>query len=151
EEEFKRALELDGNSGPALLNLGMLQQQTGVRDAADATFKRLSVLPDKAFHPLYGMYLFQTGRRSEAIVEFEKEMKESPEDRRVRSELISAYRAVNREPDAVNLLSRALAKNRKDTDALLQRAELALANGKYSDAEVDINQVLRFNSVSAPG
>jgi Tfp pilus assembly protein PilF len=65
--------------------------------------------------------------------------------------LISAYRAVNRDADAVNLLSRALAKNRKDTDALLQRAELAVENGKYSDAEVDINQVLRFNSASAPG
>jgi Tfp pilus assembly protein PilF len=49
---------------------------------------------------------------------------------------------VNRTADAQSLLDAELKKNGKDTDALVQRSEIYLRDGKYSEATRDLEQAL---------
>jgi tetratricopeptide (TPR) repeat protein len=144
EQQFRRALAMDPQSAAALSDLATVQNLTGRKQEAEQSFKRLSGLPGKMFKPAYATFLFQQGRRDEAIREFEKLAKEDPEDRLARTQLVVAYRAVNRAPDAEKILDKALKKNSRDLDALLQRGEMYLAAGKYEQAEADLNQVLHL-------
>src|ERR1035437_917873 len=147
EQQFRRALAMDPNQGAAMLNLATLQKQMGRQKDAEESFKRLSAMP--TYKPLYGIFLFQEGKKDEAVREFERLAKENPDDRMARTRLVTVYRSVNRVPDAERLLDQALKKNANDLDALLQRGEMFLAAGKYEPAEADLNQVLRLQPDSA--
>ena len=147
EQQFQRALAMDPNQGSALLNLATLQYQIGRKLDAEQGFKRLSGMP--AFKFVYGTYLIQEGRKDEAVREFERLAKESPDDRTARTQLVAVYRSVNRVPDAEKILNQALKRNAKDLDALLQRGEMFLVAGKYDSAEADLNQVLHLQPGSA--
>ena len=147
ERQFQRALAIDPNHGAALLNLATLQYQMGRKQDAEEGFKRLSAMP--AYKPLYGIFLFQEGRKDEAVREFERVAKENSDDHVARTRLVTVYRSVNRVADAEKVLSQALKKNAKDLDALLQRGEMFLAVGKYEQAEADLNQVLHLQPGSA--
>lgn len=144
EQQFRRALARDPNHGAALLNLATLQLQMGRRADAEKLTKQLSGRPEAMFKPVYANFLFQQGRREEAVLEFERLAKQDPDDRMARTRLVAAYQAVGRLPDAQKLLSDALKKNQKDLDALLQRGELFLRDHKYAEAEADFNNVLRL-------
>ena len=149
EQEFQRAVSLEPNNGQALLDLAKLQNSLGRKADAEQNFKRLSALPDKTFKPLHAIFLFQEGRRDEAIRKFENLAKEDPEDRQARVRLIAAYRTAKREADAEKVLDQALKKNPKDADALLQRGEMFIVSAKYDRAEMDLNQVLHLRPDSA--
>src|ERR1035438_9261519 len=144
EQKFQQALGMDPSNAAALLNLATLENATGRKQEAEVTFKRLSSLPDRTFRAYHAIFLFQGGRRDEALKEFEALARQDPADRVVRTRLAAAYQSMNRLPDARKLLSDALKKNPKDLDALLQRGEILLSDGKYSEAEADLNQVLHL-------
>ena len=144
ERQFHRALAINPDHAAALLNLAALQGYTGRKQEAEQNFKRLSGLPGKQFKTAYALFLFQEGRRDEAIRDLERLAKESPGDHDTRTRLVAAYQAVNRMADAERVLAAALKKNPKDLDALLQRAELFVGSGNYGQAELDLNQVLRL-------
>ncbi len=149
EQQFNRALSLDHQNADALYNLAALQNRTGRKQEAEQNFKRLSGLPGNTFKPIHATFLFEEGRRDEAIREFEALAKADPDDREARTRLIAAYRAVQRPADAEKVLDAALKRNPKDSDALLQRGEMFLAAGNYGRAETDLNQVIRLNPDSA--
>ena len=149
EQQFNRALSLDHQNADALYNLAALQNRTGRKQEAEQNFKRLSGLPGKTFKPVHATFLFEEGRRDEAIREFEALAKADPDDRDARTRLIAAYRAVQRPADAEKVLDAALKRNPKDSDALLQRGEMLVAAGNYGRAETDLNQVIRLNPDSA--
>ncbi|MBZ5582678.1 MAG: tetratricopeptide repeat protein [Acidobacteriia bacterium] len=146
EQQFRRALDLDPKYGPALIALGAMQVRAGQAAEAEQTYRRLSALPDKAYRPLHALYLFQSGKRDEAVAEMEKLAKQDPEDRDARTRLVRGYLALNRIGDAERVLTAALKRNRLDTDALLQRSRIYLGSAKYAEAESDLNQVLRFRN-----
>jgi tetratricopeptide (TPR) repeat protein len=146
-QQFQRALAMDHNQGGALWYLAILQNQIGKKQDAEQSLKRLSGMP--SFTHLYGLFLFQEGRKDEAVREFERLAKENPDDRLARTRLVAMYRTVNRVPDAEKVLDQALKKNSKDLDALLQRGEMFLEAGKYERAEVDLNRVLQLEPNSA--
>src|ERR1039457_6206136 len=149
EQQFRHALAMDPQNAAALSNLATLQNLTGRKQEAEQSYKRLSGFSGTMFKPVYAIFLFQEGRRDEAIREFEKLAKEDPEDRLARTRLVAAYRDANRAPDAEKILDKALKKNSKDVDALLQRGEMFLAAGKYAQAEADINLVLHLKPEAA--
>jgi tetratricopeptide (TPR) repeat protein len=149
EQQFNRALSLDNHNADALYNLAALQNRTGRKQEAEQNFKRLAALPGKTFKPIHATFLFEEGRRDEAIREFEALAKADPDDRDARTRLIAAYRAVQRQADAEKVLNAALKRNPKDSDALLQRGEMFVAAGNYGRAETDLNQVIRLNPDSA--
>jgi tetratricopeptide (TPR) repeat protein len=149
EAEFHRALQVNAKSGPALMNVAKLQNSLGRKQEAEGNFKRLTGLGEQIYKPVYGLFLFQEGRGEEAVREFERLTKENPGDRAARTLLVAAYRSLNKTPLAEKILDDVLRKNPKDMDALLQRGEICLADGKYLQAEENFNKVLRLNPNSA--
>ena len=55
-----------------------------------------------------------------------------------------AYRLTNRAADADRLLEKILKSSPGDTDALLQRGEIALERGQYDQAERDVQKVMKL-------
>jgi tetratricopeptide (TPR) repeat protein len=149
EREFRRAVSLDPKGGAPLINLGLLLTITGQKQAAEQTFKQLTGFQDPEIASYYALFLFQEGRNADAIREFQSIMKANPADRQARTRLVTAYNTVNRRPEAQKVLEEALKKNPKDLDALLQRAEILVADGKYDLAETDVNRVLQLSPNSA--
>jgi tetratricopeptide (TPR) repeat protein len=142
EGAFQQALALDPANGPVLRDLGLLEFRQGQRDRADSTFQKLR--PIDGYKSTYGIFLYQTGRREEAVREFERLFQENPEDRQIRTNLVIAYRTTNREGAADKILASALKKNPKDGDALLQHAEIAVGKGQYPDAEEALNRLRKL-------
>src|SRR5215472_12624535 len=120
ERELGRALQLDPKNGAALISLAGLQMAAGRQDEADKAYRQLTALPEKAYKPLHAIFLYQTGKRDAAVAEFEVLAKSDVSDREARNRLVTAYFATNRFSDAEKVLSAALKRNPKDTDALLQ-------------------------------
>ena len=148
EQQFRRALQVSPQNGPAMANLGMLVRQLGRNQEAEDIFRRLSTSSDAAYRPMLAILFFEQGRREESVREFERLSKADPADRQSRTRLITAYRAVNRTPDAEKILSAALKKNPMDLDALLQRSELYIEAKKYAMAEADLDQLLHLRPTS---
>ncbi len=142
EEQYRRALSVDSKSTAALINLAMLLADSGRTQEAERAFKQLEQSPLNEFQSLYGVYLFQEGKREDAIREFERKVKADPDDRLARARLLTAYQAMNRPADAQRVIENALKKNPKDLDALLARGEFALNVKKFGDAEADLTRVL---------
>ena len=149
EKQFQQVLELDPRNGPALQEVAALEMRAGHTDQAGRMYKTLSSLPDKATRPLYAMFLFQTGKREQAIAELEKLAGEDRADRGIRNRLVFVYLGAGRASDAEKLLGDALRSDPKDVDALLQRSQISLAHGKVTEARNDLMQVLRFLPDSA--
>lgn len=144
EEHFRRALRIDSNYMPALLDLGMTLFHSGRKDEAAPIFQQIAALPDKTYKPIYAIFLLETGRRDAAITELERLAKEDPADRSARTRLVKMYLLAGRRADAEKLLAAVISKNPKDADALLQRSQLSLDAGKFQDAQNDLNFVLRY-------
>lgn len=144
-----RGLEIDPKNAPLLIDLASIQMSMGQKAQAEQTYRRLSLLPDKASRSLLAVFLFGDGRREEAITELKRLVKADPEDRAVRTQLISAFLATHRVPEATAVLTEALMRNPQDVDALLQRSQIFLLENKTSAAETDLNNVLRFRPDSA--
>jgi tetratricopeptide (TPR) repeat protein len=149
EQQFQSALGLEPNHIQGLLSMATLQNASGRKAEAEQTFKKLSGLHDKNYEHAHAYFLFVNGKQDEAVKELEAIYNRDPQDRPTRTRLVAAYRAVNRIQDARKILDAALKKNSKDLDCLLQRAELTVAEGKYQDAEMDLNQVLHLKPDSA--
>lgn len=146
EPQLRRAFEMDPNSSSIIQDLARLDLTLGRKQDAEKRFKRLAGFEE--YKSIYATFLFQEGRREEALREFEKIVARSPDNRQARSELVATYVAMGRTPEAVKVLEAAIKKNPKDGDALLQRAEILIRMGKLADAETDINQVRRIRSAA---
>lgn len=149
EQQFRQALTIDPKHGPALMSLGAMQVRAGQADQAEQTYRQVAALPEKQYKPIHALFLFQSGKRDQAVAEFEKLAAADPADRDLRTQLVRAYLAVNRVGDAERVLTAALKKNGLDVDALLQRSRIYLGSRRYTEAQTDLNQVLHFRSNSA--
>jgi tetratricopeptide (TPR) repeat protein len=153
--EFQRSLELDPDYAPSLYSLAQLQVYFKQLDHAQQSFQRLSVLKDpkfKEYRPLYGYFLFQRGQRDAGLAEFQRLLKNDPNDAAARTRLVSAYLSMPNFPEAQKLLGEALERNKKDTNALLQRIGLSLATGgDIEAAERDLHDVLKTEKNSPIG
>jgi len=144
QQSLQQALALQPDHEWSWMTLAILNNATGRKQEAEQDFKKLADLPDPLLKGLYGNFLFEEGRKDEAVKEFERLAGKDPADRTARTRVIAAYQATNRVADAEKLLSDALKKNPKDLDALLQRGEIYLGAGKYTEAETDLNQVVHL-------
>jgi tetratricopeptide (TPR) repeat protein len=149
EPEFRRALALDAKTGVALMGLAAIQIAGKRMDQAEQTLRQVSALPGKEYKPQHAVFLYRTGKRDEALKEFEALAQANPEDRAARTRVVSLYFAMDKFTQAQSLLAAALKKNPKDTDALLQESELNLRQGKAADAQNDLQKLLHFTPGSA--
>jgi tetratricopeptide (TPR) repeat protein len=146
---LKQALALSPDLVTASVLLGETQVRLNQMEDAEATFKRIAGLNDKEFRHAYALFLFDRGRRDEAVRELERLARTDPADRTARSRLVSGYYLTGRRQDAMKLLGEAVRANRNDGAALLQRAELLASYGKYTDAEADLDALPRVTANSA--
>lgn len=142
EGEFRKVLEVDQKNAMALAGLAAAQARTGQKSQAEQSYRELAALPDKRYNYYHAAYLFQEGQRDAAIAEFLKLAKHDPNDRDARTRLVSAYLLANRRDDAKTILGSALRRNPKDVDALLQRAQILVAEANPGAARRDLVQVL---------
>ncbi|MGB9606690.1 MAG: tetratricopeptide repeat protein, partial [Bryobacteraceae bacterium] len=149
EAQLSRALQLDPNHGPALLRLAELRLRAGKKAEAEDILKRLSAIPDKSYRPAHALFLLHEGRTAEAIAELERLHRDDPSDRDVRTRLVAAYLVSNRAADARKVLDKAIERNARDVQALLQRGALLVREGKWLEAEQDLAKVLRIQPESA--
>jgi len=149
ESLYQQALQIEPNNGTALLSLANLYAATNRTDLAEKFYRRVSALPDPNNKPVYAMFLFDTGKRDQAIAEFEKLAKADPSDRKARTDLVEAYLAVGKFSNAEKLLNTAIQKNASDRDALLQRSRLYLAAHNYEGARRDVGEALHQDANSA--
>jgi len=146
--EFLRAVGLDPKNGVAGMGLAVAQVATGRMDQAEQTLRQVALLPGREYKPQHALFLYRTGRKDEALKEFEALAKADPEDREARTRVVSAYLASGKLSQAQALLAAALKKNPSDAEALLQQSGLNLRNGKAADAQRDLQTVLHFTPAS---
>jgi tetratricopeptide (TPR) repeat protein len=146
DKAFRDALTIEPKNGATLLDLGLLEIAQGRKDEAEKHFKQLIEI--EQYQSTYGIFLYQSGRGDEAIREFERLVKENPDNRQMRTNLIIAYRTTDHAATAEKVLQQALEKNPNDAEALLQRAELAIENRQFDQAEVGISQLLKLRPTS---
>lgn len=149
ESDLQQALQIDPNSDAALLTLAGVQVRTGQKDKAEQTYAKIAALPLGRYKQLHAQFLYGEGKHDQAIVEFAKLAKESPEDRKARTRLVAAYWFANRKADAEKVLTNALKHSPNDAEALTQRAQMELSSARYNEAQTDADQVLRYHPESA--
>jgi tetratricopeptide (TPR) repeat protein len=148
EQQFLRAIAIDPRDIPALIDLGQIQWESNRLDKAGETWRRLSGISHD-YRLAHVSFLSAIGDRAGAIVELQSLSKADPDDREVRTALVSAYLAVNRTRDAGEILNAALKKSPRDPDALLQRSRIYLARRGYRRAEADVTLALSVRPESA--
>jgi tetratricopeptide (TPR) repeat protein len=149
EPEFRRAVTLEPKTGVALMGLAAIQMAGKRMDEAEQTLRQVSALPGKEYKSQHAVFLYRTGKRDEALKEFEALAQADPEDRAARTRVISLYFAMSKFPQAASALASILKKNPKDTDALLQDSELNLRLGKANEAQNDLQKLLHYTPNSA--
>jgi tetratricopeptide (TPR) repeat protein len=149
ERELQRALSIDAGNVYALLSLGALQMSDGRTDKAEESYKKLAALPNSGWSHIHAVFLFEQGRKDEAIREFEKLAADHPKDQAAQIRLAGAYLSSGRRQDAMNHLAALLKKNPKDTDALLLRSRIYLDNREQAQAQRDLESVIHFRPDSA--
>ncbi|MBV8844440.1 MAG: tetratricopeptide repeat protein [Bryobacterales bacterium] len=150
EAEAHRAVSLDPKNGTALLTLAYVQANQNRLDQAEETYRRISALPEKQYKPLHAIFLLRTGKTDGGIAELQRLWKADRKDRNVRTRLVAAYVTANKQDDAEKLLSEAIQAQPNDSLALSQRAEIYLWEGKYAQAEKDLQQAAGAQLESAP-
>jgi putative PEP-CTERM system TPR-repeat lipoprotein len=144
ERQFALAVSRDPKDGEALLSLAKVQMLRGQKDRAEQSFRKLKDLPGRQYRLLHAVFLFQNGRRDEALQELRTLTKANPKDREARTLLVSALLLLNRAGEAGNILNQVLARNGKDIEARLQRTGIRISEGNYADAQSDVELVLRY-------
>jgi tetratricopeptide (TPR) repeat protein len=142
EPEILRAVQLDSKNVQALLALAAVQINKNSPDAAEETYRRIAAAPGRQYKPLHALFLFQQGRRDQAINELRELVRKDPGDVAMRTRLIAALLETGRLAEAGKALAAALAANPRDTEALSQRGALRLAAGNLTEAQQDLEQVV---------
>jgi Tfp pilus assembly protein PilF len=138
EPELRKAIQLDPKNGTALVGLGAIQIATNRMDEAEQTYHQASALSEPEYKPLHALFLFRQGKKDAALTEFEKLVKDNPNNRDFRNRLYTLYVSMDKKDAAQNLVNAALKKNAKDTDALFERASLSMRAGNITEAEKDL-------------
>lgn len=141
-EQYDSILRDDPDYGPAWLAIGMLHLMNNDRDEAEQVYKKLSTFDEDVYRPLYGKVLMRFGKTQEAIAEYERLRAENPENREIRSSLVSAYVQTGQTDKAEQILTETLNRRPKDSDARLQRAEVFRRGGRLDKAQEDLTAVL---------
>lgn len=149
QQLFERALQADPKQPVALAHLGAIHVRAGKLDAADGFYRRLAALDGKQYKPVHAIFLFETGKKDEAIAEFRRLYEQNRSDITLRDHLLAALIWSERLAEAEKLLNQVLAKGNSDIQALLQRAALYLTLQRYEDAEKDLHRVQYLQSNSA--
>jgi len=143
EIHVRAALRLNSNNASALTLLALTQLQAGKISEAEEAYKHLSQLPQPRYKMAYADFLSRQNRIPDAVQELERIRRADPNNVEARNRVVTGYAVLNRRDAAQKILDDALQKNAKDIEALLQRSLIYLDEGRYTEAENDVNQIYR--------
>lgn len=149
EEEIREALQLEPHNAAALLTMGDIQLAAKRIDEAGETYRVLAGLSDKTHRSIHALFQYQVGRKAECLEELKALAARDPEDRLVRSRLVSVSVEMNKIREAQDVLAAALKRNPRDADALLQQGQLYLRLEKWAEADGDLQKLLKMHPNSA--
>ena len=136
-EAYARALALDPEWPPALLNLADLNRAEGRDGESRVLYERaLTAEPDNAdVRQAYGMWLTRMGRPAEAVVAFERAAELAPDVARHAYVHGVALNSTGEGDRAVAVLAAAHERFADDADILLALATMHRDRGEWQDAQ----------------
>jgi tetratricopeptide (TPR) repeat protein len=155
ETVLRAAVTQVPDSAHAKLVLANFVAQNRSYDAAAAELRRLSAASPTDYQLRLALALFYTdhGKSAEAEAAYRQIIKDDgmgPDGLTARTRLATALLASNQPNAAAPLLAEVLKLNPRDNDALIARANLALAQGKADAAIADLRAVQRDQPNSIP-
>lgn len=137
---FEKILDTHPKNEAASLGIAIVQVRRKQYAAAETTLRNLAAR-NQNYRVLYSSYLLAIGKPDLAVHELQAAAKAQPASIDLRDRLVEGYLAANRIGEAEQLLTQALTKNHKDTDARLRRAKLYLSTERYSQASEDLAHI----------
>jgi Tfp pilus assembly protein PilF len=144
EAAASQVLTMDPQNEASLLDLAAIKMALNKPAEADELYKKIAAHPSNKYQSAHALFLFGQGKPAEGISELEKLRAANKSDRRIRNQLVAAYLTAKRGSDAEKVLDAAIKDNPRDSDALLQRSEIRLIQGKTEGVEGDLAEVLKF-------
>jgi tetratricopeptide (TPR) repeat protein len=148
EERLQHALHMQPAFGPALEMLLRKRLMERNESAASQLAARLSQQPDSRLWPAYGRLLFAQGKIDQGSAEFDRVLRQHPDQPSVRNEYSALLLSAGRKQQAEALVNSSLTADNADKAARLQHAALALDKGDLSRAEADLKTLREAKIVS---
>lgn len=152
--ELVAIAKLSPNRVEPILAVAELDKQTGGTAAARATFKAYADAAPKNIEIkfAYGQYLRALGEDAAATAAFEElaKNKDKAVALRARNEIATQKLVEHKPEEAEKIVEEILAKDSRNTDALIKRAGLRIDAKKYDDAIADLRTALADKPDSAP-
>ena len=148
DAQLNHALELKRDFRPALQL--QLRREIMKNDPANAeqTTAALAKLPEERVWAAYARLLLAEKKQNEAVSEYQRIVKEHPDSRALHDEYSAVLMSIGRNREAEAATSETLAKNPKDTAALIQRATIRVDLGDTEGASKDINTLRGLKALS---
>ena len=143
EQNFRAALARGRDVLP-LVSLANFLMRTGRTAEAEPLYRELAARPDPVLRGVHAEFLFRTGRVPEGLKELEEAHAHDPDNRTVRRQLLSAYRAAGKNKELSQKVDALLQRNPKDAEALAERAAFRISAGQLVEARQDLDTVLEF-------
>ena len=155
EAELRAAIKQAPDNAEPKLMLANLLATARSYDVAATELQRLSAASPNDFALRLGVAQFfeSHGKASNALAIYQSVIKDDgdgPNGLTARNRLAAGYIATNQFDKATPLVEEVLKKNPRDNDALIARANIALAQGKATAAIADIRAVQRDQPNSIP-
>jgi tetratricopeptide (TPR) repeat protein len=150
DAEISRALSLKRDFRPALQLRMRRELMTGNTASAEKTTQELAKLPEKQMWSAYARMLFAENKIPEGMAEFERVLKEHPNEAELRNQYSGILIGSGKKKEAEAVVNSTLAKNAKDRGALLQRVTLLVDRGDLENAAKDVKTLLELKANSAP-
>ncbi|MEP7273994.1 MAG: tetratricopeptide repeat protein [Acidobacteriota bacterium] len=148
-QAFKQNLEaatLNPADSSAHYNLGLLYQQRGELDAAEASFKRAVEIDETEIDAHYqlGRIARERGRLPESISHFETVVRQAPthSQHEIWREIARTYLEAKQYPDALRMLDRFIAERPSDAEGHYWKGQALSALGRTVDAEAEMSECI---------
>jgi tetratricopeptide (TPR) repeat protein len=145
EPLFRNAVALDPANPGARGSMARLYMDEGRKsDAIDLLRRAKADFPDNSVgYRLLGDFLFAIGDMDQATAEYSSLFHEHPKDPQVKKNYVQLLILTNRMEDARKLNDEILSANPKDSDALVNRAQIQIHNASFNDASFTLQAALQ--------
>jgi len=148
-QSFKQNLEaatLNPSDSSAHYNLGLIYQQRGDFDSAEASFRRAIEIDDDETDAHYqlGKIARERGKLAESISHFETVVRQHPgySQQEVWREIAQTYLVARQYDDALKMLDRFLADRPSDAQARYLRGQVLAGLNRSAEAEVEMQNCI---------
>jgi cellulose synthase operon protein C len=151
EQQFKHAIDVDPKDPAPRADYVRLLMAQGKKPEAEAFLKQTkSALSDKSEgYRMLGDFYFANGDLDQATAEYSALYSDHPKDIQVKRNYVQLLILKNRLDEATKLNNELLKSNAKDSDALVYRGQIQLAQGEAGGAVDSLQQALKNDSNNA--